>query len=110
MNTLSHISCNSILFSLVVIGILFPIATSANNEKEAETEDRSFITIWKTDNPGVSDDNQIKISTNRPQPLVFDYDIYWEDVNNTSINGYEEEVKGDIIITFPTAGTYRIFI
>jgi hypothetical protein len=41
-----------------------------------------FVTIWKTDNPGSSANNQITIPG-----LGNNYPIQWEDVNNPAING-----------------------
>jgi surface protein len=66
---------------------------------------RPFVTIWKTDNPGSSNDNQITI----PGYSNGEYDIYWEEVENTSNKG---SMKGNYstTITFPFAGTYRVSI
>jgi hypothetical protein len=63
-----------------------------------------FVTTWKTDNPGVSNNLQIQIPG-----MGTNYDISWEEVGNPLNNG---SVIGDntTIITFPTPGTYKISI
>jgi surface protein len=66
-----------------------------------------FITIWKTDNTGTSEDDEITIPT---EGSGYDYDVYWEEVGNDSNNGTEINNVGDLTITFPSAGTYRIEI
>ncbi len=60
-----------------------------------------FITRWKTDNPGTTNDNQIMIST---QNSGYDYHIDWGDGSS------DENVKGNITHTYPSAGTYTIKI
>jgi surface protein len=64
-------------------------------------EPLAFITIWKTDNEGASDDNQIKIVTTTQDQ---NYQIDWGD--NTSSNN----VSGDVLHTYSTPGTYTIRI
>jgi len=66
-----------------------------------------FITIWKTDNEGSSNDNQITIPTTGGG---YDYDVYWESTTSSAINGTEPDNTGDLTITFPSAGTYRVEI
>src|SRR6056297_832498 len=66
-----------------------------------------FITIWKTDNEGSSNDNQITIPTTGGG---YDYDVYWESTTSSAINGTESDNTGDLTITFPSAGTYRVEI
>lgn len=64
-----------------------------------------FVTIWKTDNEGISNDNQITI----PGYSDSEYDIFWEEVDNVSNNG---SLKGNntSTITFPSSGIYRVSI
>ena len=64
--------------------------------------ERPFITTWKTDNPGVSNDNQISIPTFPGE--VYNYSIDWGD--GTSNSG----VTGDITHTYSTPGSYSISI
>jgi gliding motility-associated-like protein len=67
-----------------------------------------FITTWKTDNPGTSGSDQITIPTLAD---TYAYDIYWEEVSDTTINGTEPTGQtGDYTITFPSPGIYRVKI
>lgn len=69
---------------------------------------QAFITTWKTDNPGKSGPNQIRIPTTGDG---YNYSIYWEQVNNSSVNGtIAGPITGGYTITFPSPGTYRIQI
>jgi len=72
-----------------------------------QAQERPFITTWKTDNPGSSEDNQITIPTNGSG---YNYDIYWEDVNDGAVNGTLTGLTGDVTIDFPASGTYRVEI
>lgn len=61
-----------------------------------------FITTWKTDNPGTSNNDQIII------PGIGTYDIYWEEVGNAANSGSINAVSGTHTITFPNPGTYEV--
>lgn len=61
----------------------------------------SFITTWKTDNPGSSGNNQITIPTNGGG---YFYTINWGDGNT------DFDVTGDITHTYATPGTYTVSI
>lgn len=63
---------------------------------------RPFITTWKTDNPGVSEDNQITIPTFAEE--TYDYIVDWGD--GTSDTG----VTGDITHTYSAPGVYEVSI
>ncbi|TMM55867.1 BspA family leucine-rich repeat surface protein [Maribacter algarum] len=63
---------------------------------------RPFITTWKTDNEGFSEDNQITIPTHPDE--VYNYTVDWGDGTSNSA------VTGDITHTYATPGTYRISI
>lgn len=67
----------------------------------------SFSTTWKTDNPGTTASNQIRIQTTG---TGYNYNIYWEDVSSSTINGTLLARTGATTITFPTPGTYRVDI
>lgn len=67
-----------------------------------------FITIWKTDNSGSSEDTQITIPID--DTYSYNYDIYWEDISNSSTNGTLSDQTGPVTITFPSAGEYRVEI
>lgn len=64
--------------------------------------DCPFITTWKTDNPGGSNDNQITIPTFPGE--IYDYSIDWGDGN------LDTNVTGDITHTYTNPGTYTISI
>jgi len=60
-----------------------------------------FVTIWKTDNPGITDDNQIQIKTSSEG---YNYTVDWGDGQTDS------NVAGDITHTYATTGTYTVSI
>ena len=60
-----------------------------------------FITTWKTDNSGTSDDNQITIPTTG---TGYDYTVDWGDGNS------DNNVTGSITHTYASAGTYTVSI
>lgn len=66
-------------------------------------ENKPFITVWKTDLSGVSNNNEIYI------PAFGEYSYSWEEVGNSSNNGSGSTV-GPHILSFPHAGTYRLKI
>jgi len=62
---------------------------------------QDFITTWKTDNPGTSNDNQVTIPTTG---TGYDYTITWGD-------GFtDNNVSGNITHTYATPGTYIVTI
>ncbi|MFK5855594.1 MAG: BspA family leucine-rich repeat surface protein [Bacteroidota bacterium] len=62
----------------------------------------AFVTTWKTDNPGISNDNQITIPT--AVTSTYDYAIDWGDGTSDS------NVTGSITHTYGTHGTYQVTI
>ncbi|MBC8754430.1 BspA family leucine-rich repeat surface protein [Kordia sp. YSTF-M3] len=62
----------------------------------------AFITTWKTDNPGTTNANSIKIFTNGINP--YNYTINWGD-DTANYN-----VTGDITHAYATSGTYTVTI
>lgn len=74
--------------------------------------DRPFVTIWKTDNAGASQDNQIIIPTDQSEDLalVYNYNVYWEEVDNPTNNGSLAGLTDKDTIDFPSPGTYRVEI
>ncbi|MER3375332.1 MAG: BspA family leucine-rich repeat surface protein [Allomuricauda sp.] len=74
--------------------ILFLVLSNSNAQ--------DFITTWKTNNPGVTESNQILIPTFSTE--IYDYTIDWGDGNSDS------GVTGDIIHTYTVPGTYQIAI
>ncbi len=61
-----------------------------------------FITTWKTDNPGVSEDNQITIPTFSGE--TYDYAVDWGD------GTIESNFTGDAIHTYSSPGTFKVAI
>jgi gliding motility-associated-like protein len=68
-----------------------------------------FVTIWKTDNPGVTANNQIRIPASLTQ-TGFNYNVQWESTTNVAVNGTLTAQTGATTISFPAAGTYRVSI
>lgn len=65
---------------------------------------RPFITVWKTDNPGATADNQIKISTQLTLDSGYNYWIDWGD------GQVDYDQQADAIHSYATAGTYTVTI
>jgi surface protein len=66
------------------------------------TNPDAFITTWKTDNPGFSNDNQITIPTGRFG--AYDYTVEWGDGTSDS------NVTGNITHTYASPGIYTVSI
>jgi len=62
-----------------------------------------FVTTWNTNNPGSSNTTVIFPGVGA------NYTIYWEDAGNPATNGTLTG-NGTTTITFPTAGTYKVFV
>jgi surface protein len=62
---------------------------------------QAFITTWKTDNPGTSNDDQITIPTTGSD---YNYTVTWGDGSSNN------NVSGDITHTYLSAGTYTVSI
>ncbi len=63
-----------------------------------------FVTTWKTNNPGVSDSNQILIPG-----TGINYSISWEEVGNSGNMG-SIVGNGNTTVTFPLPGIYSVSI
>ncbi|MEP2299700.1 MAG: BspA family leucine-rich repeat surface protein, partial [Kangiellaceae bacterium] len=100
------IDLTKIVFFLILVacggGGDTPIDESSNDN--AISSMRPFITTWKTDNPGATGDNQIKIATDLESHYYYDYDIEWGDGST------DENVTGEIIHTYSEPGTYTVSI
>lgn len=64
---------------------------------------RPFITTWKTDNKGISADNEVTISTNSDF-ISYDYDVDWGDGTSS------DNLTGDYTHSYSTPGVYTISI
>ena len=69
--------------------------------------DGAFITTWQTTNAGISGNDEINIPTSGSG---YNYDVYWEKVDDINVNGTETGINGDLTITFPSPGIYRVTI
>lgn len=74
-----------------------------NNETQTQLTPRPFITVWQTDNPGVTADNAIRF------PAVGQFTYTWEEVDNSDNNG-SGSGNTSTDITFPSTGKYRVEI
>lgn len=67
-----------------------------------------FITVWKTDNFGVSESNEIMI------PAVGSYKVVWENIDNPSHNGSNTYIVNSVndfpTLNFGASGMYRLKI
>ncbi|OJJ22079.1 hypothetical protein BKI52_08550 [marine bacterium AO1-C] len=79
---------------IIILLMVFTISMNGHSQ---------FITTWKTDNPGSSNNNQITI------PGTGSYGVAWEEVGNATNNG-TVNVNNTATITFPHAGTYKVSI
>ena len=70
---------------------------SEDSFTEAESQ-KAFVTVWKTDNEGVSNDNQIKIPTIGDG---YNYRVDWGDGTMTT------GITGDITHTYANKGIYN---
>lgn len=85
-------------YCVLIFSILFTCSVRA----QLDTND--FVTTWKTDNIGSSNDSSITIYTD--PAYLFNYDVDW---NNDGIFD-SLGVTADITYTYPAAGTYTIRI
>lgn len=72
---------------------------NSNEPLSNSEEDKYFITVWKTDNKGTSNDNQIHIPTSGDG---YNYSVDWGDGTST------ENISADIIHTYAHPGTYEV--
>jgi len=92
--TLNIIDINESTISTV------PESTIQGSFSDAESA-KAFITVWKTDNTGVSNDNQIKIPTIGDG---YNYRVDWGDGSTTI------DITEDITHTYAIKGTYTVKI
>lgn len=68
----------------------------------------NFVTTWRTDNAGQSEDDEIIIPTHPGS--TYNFDVYWEDVNDPDNNGKIDNNTENLTIDFNAPGTYRVEI
>lgn len=76
--------------------VLFTFIVAVNGQSP-------FVTVWKTDNPGSTADNQILF------PAYGDYEYSWLDLADPS-NSASGSASGTKIFDFPHAGTYQLIV
>lgn len=86
--------------------LLLPTKQVFGNGSGLQDGDRPFITLWKTDNPGIT--AEIKILIPADTNYSYLYNIYWENLDNTELNGTATALTGNDTIVFPVSGTYRL--
>ncbi len=82
--------------SLLSRSVLVTVTDVVENQNS-----KAFITVWKTDNPGFTLDNQIKIGT---LGTGYNYSVDWGDGQTT------DDVKGDFIHSYASPGIYTVRI
>ncbi len=80
--------------------ILFALFFALGNVVTAQAP---YITIWKTDNPGESEGNEIMV------PAEGSFDYAWEEVGNPGNNGNGSGINMTTI-SLPSPGTYSLSI
>ena len=78
------------------------IATASDAVKITSTDINAFITTWKTDNYGVSDDNQIRLNVD--SEYTYDFTVDWGD------GVIDENVTTEITHTYSLEGIYTVAI
>ena len=96
----------------MMLGVLLLSVTTGHHTVQAQS-DEPFVTVWKTDNEGSSNENQITIPGSGT-----DYTIEWVEVEED--NGTWQEVDGghsgsttgtdEHTVDFPDPGTYQVSI
>ena len=66
-----------------------------------------FISVWKSDNPGVSAGTQIQIPATGSG---YAYSVQWSEVGNPNNSGFLSAQTGTAVLTFPNTGTYQVEI
>jgi surface protein len=76
-----------------------------------EKDTSAFITTWKTDNEGISNDNQVKIPIITSDSRDFHEETYNYNVDCDNDGIFEAKNQtGEYICTYPNKGTYTIVI
>lgn len=85
---------------LLVVCTAFSLAVKAQ-------DDSSYITVWQTDNPGLSANNQIIITATGSN-----FNIRWQEIGGNNYSGTAVGNAGTDTtwLTFPEAGTYQVSI
>lgn len=79
-------------------------AASDRSEATCAFTGRPFITVWKTDNQGITENNQIRITPDTYR-YAYNYSVDWGD-GTSEMN----LTTGDVVHTYPSAGVYTVKI
>jgi len=80
---------------------IYPIKDNNTTSNYTGVPDNAFVTVWKTDNNGVSSNNQIMILTDGDG---YNYSVDWGD------GTYDLNLTTDITHTYNSKGEYRVSI
>jgi surface protein len=94
----------TILLALLVL-LAAGFADDAFGKIIARASTGDFVSTWKTDNPGTSEDNQITLPLESTG--TYDFVAYWGDGTFDEITAYNDAA---VKHTYPTAGTYTVRI
>ena len=86
------------------VSLVLGLALLGLSTGPTQAQDAPFITIWDTENPGDTADDQIKIPGTGT-----DYQVIWEEVGNTS-NTDTLTATDAATVNFPNPGQYRVKI
>jgi surface protein len=93
-----------ILLALLVL-LAAGFADDAFGKIIARASTGDFVSTWKTDNPGTSEDNQITLPLESTG--TYDFVAYWGDGTFDEITAYNDAA---VTHTYPAAGTYTVRI
>jgi hypothetical protein len=89
----------------IAIAIAFAACSPSGGDDAGDGSRGAFVSTWKTDNPGLSESNQITL------PLVergvYECVVDWGDGTMSEITAYDDADKTH---TYATAGTYTVSI
>jgi len=94
----------TILLALLVL-LAAGFADDAFGKIIARASTGDFVSTWKTDNPGTSEDNQITLPLESTG--TYDFVAYWGDGTFDEITAYNDAA---VTHTYPAAGTYTVRI
>ena len=95
---------NGAVWTRVGVILVLGFALLGLSTGPTQAQDAPFITIWDTENPGDTADDQIKIPGTGTN-----YQVIWEEVGNTS-NTDTLTATDAATVNFPNPGVYRVKI
>ncbi len=86
--------------------VAMTMVACSGDDAPSITADSRFITEWKTDNTGESDDNQVKLSLD--ENGTYDFTVDWGD--GSTVETITAFNQSEVTHTYSTAGTYTVII